>query len=296
MRRAVVLAALLTACASRPGLTEVHASADPLQWQRSGFFELHTPIRPPTTKDGRAHISVLLKLPPDARASTLPDVDTLDVAMPVGSIAVRVEFEGKVGRDLAIGEDWRVLDVRRFEWAPEGRLCSVLRPDGDGALRGLRWRCGEALDAKAGLELVSLTGSKHLAKINGCTTCHRPHRAEDRGVEALVQRGTDADGLFSIRSVLRDEDPVERYREVDANAGDPLMVPTCPGSELDLVNARCADAKRARLRFDVEAGLAMGDPHAENVCATRRALATLLDDAGRDWLAQHTSACLTVER
>ena len=87
---------------------------------------------------GTAHIVVLLSVPPSARLATRPSADGVpDVVLPLGAIAVRVELEGSADRDAVVAADWRVLDVRQFEWAQEGRRCSVLRPASDGAMRGL---------------------------------------------------------------------------------------------------------------------------------------------------------------
>jgi len=299
MRAFVLSLSLLAGCTSENGLTEVRASADPLQWLSAGFIELVTPIRPPTTRDGRGHISVLLKVPRGAHAQTRTSEGVLEVSMPAGTIAVRVEYQGAEGRDLTVAEDWRVLDVRQFEWASDGsKRCSVLRPAGDGALLGLGWKCGQALDRKAGAALVELAaagriaGTSRLAKINECMTCHLTHRDEDRDFNALVQRGTDGEGLFSVPSMLRDEDPVERYREVDANMGDPLMRPVCPGSTPE--HPPCADSKRPRLALAVREGVARGDLHTERLCAARRALAAVLDVEGRAWLrAQSRESCGT---
>lgn len=275
----------------------VTTTDDPLQWQAAGFIELTTPVRPPTTEDGTAHIVVELKLP-EGTVLRLLGTDPLSFEIPVGTTAARVEYAGTAhAPDRPIEASWRILDVRQFDWTADGIDCTVLRPDGD-QLVGLRWRCGEHADARAGELLATfardgrfagprgMSGRERTAHrlrlVNDCRTCHQFGRAEDRRITALVQRGTDAVGLFSLSSVFRDEDPVERYRPVDTNAGDPTMIQVCPGTEIDVPSARCRDGLRPRLRIDVAQGMRDRSAHVMQLCATRRQLAARLDPPGRD--------------
>ncbi|CAN5855616.1 hypothetical protein BH11MYX3_BH11MYX3_19830 [soil metagenome] len=278
----------------------VTTSDDPRQWQTAGFLELTTPVRPPTTEDGTAHIVVVLRVPRGELIS--------EARMPVGTTAARVEYAGPAhAPDDAPDRTWIVLDVRQFDWTSAGIDCTVLRPDGDGRLVGLRWTCGAGEDARAGELLAGFMreqrfsgprgddgrerSAHRLRLVNDCRSCHQLDRPEDRSVTALVQRGTDGSGLFSVRSVFRDEDPVERYRPVDTNAGDPTMTPICPDSEIDLAAARCRDGRRPRLRVDVEQGLRAHGPHVTQLCATRRRLATLLDPAARASIQPALAVC-----
>ncbi len=273
---------------------------DPLQWKADGFIELITPVRPPTTEDGTAHIVVVMKVPPGELITA--------ARMPIGTTAARVEYSGPAGSpDAPVDRTWRVLDVRQFEWTTTGIDCLVLRPDGDGRLVGLRWTCGEAADARAGVLLAGFMreerfkgprgesarerSAHRIQLVNACRSCHRFERAEDRSVAALVQRGTDASGLFSVRSVFRDEDPVERYRPVDANAGDPTMTPVCPDSEIDVAAARCRDERRPRLRVEIPRGLRDKAPHVVQLCAARQALARWLDPAMRATIQPALAVC-----
>jgi hypothetical protein len=288
-----VLAAMaLLSCRPRPlvlrdGLERVEASAAPLHWAEEGFVTLVSPIRPPTLVDGTSHIVVLLRVPEGAtlafRAGAL--------VMPRGAVAVRVEFKDAPEVTDALTARSKVLDARQFEWTAAGLECSVFRPVSGGAtLAGVRWRCGPALDVIAGEALAELvrtqrldgpaapearaTAGERLAKLNGCMACHVANKKEDRSVRALVQRSTDAEGLFGLRSLFRDEDPVERYRPSNANDGDPLMEPTCPGSAID-----------------VDAGLKEADAHVRALCDSRRAISAWLDDAGREAVAPALAAC-----
>ena len=278
---------------------------DPLQWRAAGFIELTTPVRPPTTEDGTAHIVVVLKLPATLHLTT---TTPLSFDLPVGTVAARVEYAGAPNApDAEVDATWRVLDVRQFEWTPAGIDCVVLRPDGEGRLVGLRWRCGVATDARAG-ELLALfareqrfagprTGegrerqANRLRVVNDCRSCHVFGRTEDRRTSALVQRGTDLAGLFSLGAVFRDEDPVERYRPVDTNANDPMMTPVCPHSEIDVAAARCADGLRPRLQIDIVRGVREGSRHVQKLCATRQALVAVIDPTSRPAVAGAIAAC-----
>lgn len=311
MRGVVVAVALVAGCRRPrhdppvlpPDMTWIVTSDDPLQWRVNGFTELTTVVRPPTSATGTAHIVVVLKLPPGQRIS--------DGLPPPGSIAARVEYAGPAhDPDAEVATRWRVLDVRQFDWRADGRACTVLRPDGDGHLVGVRWTCGATDDARAGQLLAdwfrdghfagprSSAGreraARHIVQINGCTGCHQPRRAEDRSVTALVQRGTDAGGLFSVDSVFRDEDPVERYRPDDSNRGDPWLRPVCPDSELDLVAGRCRDGRRPRLRLDLAGGLSAGAAHVAQLCASRRRLAELVTPSAA--IRAAVAACASATR
>lgn len=309
--RFILVLVWVTGCRTAPtlptGVEWVTSSADPLQWSGRDIIPLVTPIRPPTSVDRTARIVVALTLPGSATLTTATDVHGRDtMMMPLGTVATRIEFLGSTDPDAEPAANWRVLDVRQFEWRAAGLDCVVLRP-ASGALAGVRWRCGRDGDAAAGQVLATLMrdcrldgpaddagreqAGAHLRQLNGCSTCHEKDRAEERTPAALVQRATDAQGLFSLRSLFTDEGAVERYRPVDPNAADRLMEPRCPGSELDLVAARCADGRRAVLRLDVARGRRERSLHVERLCASRRAVASHLDAAGRAALAQPLEEC-----
>ena len=276
---------------------------DPLQWHRTGYVEVVTPVRPPTSQDTKAHIAVVVRVPDGSRI--------IDGRWPVGSAAARVEYAGPANApDAPVAASWRVLDVRAFEWTPSGRQCSVLRPNRDGQLVGLRWPCSIENDQRASELLrqfvleqrfASPSGpaarqraADHLASINRCIACHQPNRNEDRSPAALVQRGTDTEGLFSIRSAFRDEDPIERYRPVDNNRSDANVVLVCPRSELDLATGLCRDGQRPRLRYDLAAGRNANAAHALQLCATRHKLAAFFDDSTRAALQPALAVCAAV--
>lgn len=288
-------------------MTWVSTTDDPRQWSTTGFIELVTPVRPPTSSDGSAHIVVFLRIPSEG-VLTASRHTPLSLEVPTGSVAVRVEYAGtRDAPDASVDPTWRILDVRQFDWLPDGMACTVLRPDGQRQLVGLRWRCGEREDRRAG-ELLALymragrffaprseegraRSAHRIQRVNDCRACHQFERVEDRSVAALVQRGTDASGLFSLSSVFRDEDPVERYRPIDTNADDLTMHPVCPGSEIDVVAARCRDGLRPRLHVDVARGRQIRSAHVLRLCESRRQIASRLDAPALAAVAPALAAC-----
>lgn len=306
-----MLLLLFTACRATPVLSEglgwvETADDDPLQWKRAGFIELVTPIRPPTSVDRTARIAVMMRPPSGTSLRTRREADGVpSVVMAPGTVAVRVEYAGSTDADAAISAGWHVLDVRQFTWTQSGLRCTVLRPAPRGKLAGVEWRCGADADVRAGAELARLIRERQLlgpadalqraeaggrlAKLNGCTACHVPGRMEDRRPAALVQRAADGDGLFTVRSLWSDADPVERYRPVDPNSADPFLSPSCPGGTP--AAGTCADGTRPRQRLAVAQGLAANDPHVARVCASRQALAARLDAEGAQVVRDVVESC-----
>lgn len=293
MTRCGLAALALLACSAcraaepelSPGLRWVRASADPLAWVESGWIAVVTPVRPPTTADRRAHIVVAVKPPAGGTLRAVIDAQgRAQLELPTGSSAARIEYDSEEGADAPVAAGWRVLDVRRFDWLEAGLRCTVLRPRAAGGLGGIEWACGNELDARAGQALVALghqgliAATARIAELNNCTSCHTPHRVEDRSEHARVQRATDGQGLFTLRSVLRDEDPIEIYRPINPNEADELLAPTCPAGGA-VTGGRCLDGSRPRLRLDIKPGLARGDPHVRQLCDSRRALQAAAGEA-----------------
>ena len=313
-----VVAATATACRNAPSTppivpADMHwvtAASDPLQWRNQGFIEITTAVRPPTSADTTAHIVIVMKLPAGSNLGirSTNNGTGWSFALPDGTQLARIEYAGTAhAPDAQPDATWRVLDVRQFDWRSDGMDCTVLRPDGDGRLAGLRWPCSVGNDARAGALLATFIRERrfaaprssagreraalHLAQINGCITCHQPDRPEDRGASALVQRGTDATGLFTLRSVFRNEDPRERYRPVDNNRDDPWMTTICPDSEFDPVTTVCRNGMRPRLRLDVAKGRQANAPHIVALCDTRQRIAALLQPAERVALQPWLDEC-----
>ncbi len=313
-----IAAATALACRNTPSTPPIlpddmhwiSAPNDPLQWRDQGFIELTTAVRPPTNADTTAHIVIVMKVPDGSTLGlrSADDATPPSLQLPVGAQLARIEYAGTAhAPDAQPDASWRVLDVRQFDWRSDGMDCTVLRPDGDGQLAGLRWPCSIANDARAGALLATFIreqrfaaprssagrdrAAQHLAQINGCIACHQPNRPEDRRASALVQRATDAAGLFSLRSVFRYEDPSERYRPVDTNRDDPWMTSICPESEFDSATTMCRDSLRPRLRLDVAKGRQSNAPHVVALCTTRQRLAALLPTADRSSLQPWLDVC-----
>jgi len=284
-----------------PGISWLETSDNPLQWSGPEFIQVVTPIRPPTSKDGTVHIAVFLKIPKGTKFS----LDS--VKLPAGSMVFRIEYAGTPLKDAVLSKDFRVLDVRQFEWTDAGIFHSVLRPAGNQKLVGLRWKRGEISDAMAGQALADLLRNRwilasdesterekqaqHLHRINGCESCHQSRRSEDRRPGTVVQRGTDALGLFSVRSLFVDEDSVERYRPVDSNQGDPLMNPVCPEAEINFETQKCADGLNAKLHLNILRGMTEKSEHVLSVCQSREQMWKLFDENSKQVLAAAISEC-----
>jgi hypothetical protein len=289
-----------------PDMDWVTSTSDPLQWINSGFIELTTPVRPPTSADGSARIVVVMKFPTGQLLSSNNGTPP-SLSIPVGTEAARVEYAAN-GTTSELSAAWRVLDVRQFSWRSTSMLCTVLRPDGDGKLVGLRWPCSAANDEQAGTLLSQFVrdnrfeaprsdagrerAASHIAQINGCVRCHQANRREDRSATAVVQRSTDSNGLFSIRSLMTDQDPIERYRPIDRNLGDPFMHSVCPQSDVSATTGECTDGMRRQLRYDIAPALAAQDSHAVAVCASRLSIAAVMTSGARATFASALHPCL----
>ena len=285
-------------------------------WTRSGFVEMTPPVRLPS-QDGNEYIAIWLRLPEagllriERREGSEPTL-----SYPPGTVADRVDM-----RDARIPSS--VTDVRgtRFEGGQE--YFHVLRsvtPPGDHRatpfLSGVEWKRGDALAERSATDrmLTSMAtvrgledpGSdpmlRQFERRNDCASCHvhdKPEQRGPRGDALLPNRGTDADGLYAVVSVLRDEAPLETHRARDMNEGDPFVRVTCDdGAAGTIVPGRrgrrhfsCADGSVPRGRLDLPAALAAGDAHAKAVCASRAYLAAHMDDDGRSAFARVLTEC-----
>ncbi len=271
-----------------------HAARTVDDWLREGYVEMVSSIRPPTSEDGSIRIVVYVKWPDGALVRVTPNGDDYTLEMPVGTRADRVELQGSGDVDAEPSRAWHVLDVRGTTFEPTEQRFHVLRPVSNGSenLLGIDWSRNAAIDedmARALGELLvngqiagpsgaseRVTAADHLRKISACASCHVPNaparrKRTDRG---LVNRGTDASGLYQIASVLRDRLPFETYRPRDANRGDPFIRRTCGAEEM--TSAACADGSIPMGELDVRKGLAARDRHVLRVCASRLALGSRL--------------------
>lgn len=272
-------------------------------WLREGYVEMVSPIRPPSSEDGHTRIAVYVRFPASGRIRALESGEGWTLALPVGTSADRVELYGDGPRDAAPSAAWRVLDVRGISIVASGdasgRQLRVLRPKGleSGELFGITWPWGGAQSGATAIlgELVLRRfiaapdrpaererAAVRLRRLNDCPACHVP-RSPGRRTErdpGIVNRGTDASGLFQVASVLRDRLPFETYRPRDMNRGDPLIARFCGVNRVDDLTARCPDGSILEGELNVREGLKRGDPHTRRVCESRRALARHLEESG----------------
>jgi hypothetical protein len=273
------------------GVSYVEETRTPDTYARDGYLELVSAVRAPTTPDHAARINVFLKLPAASRIRVIDQPSGYTLAMPAGAVALRVESAGNGDIDSPPSASWRVLDVRGTWFHEQGESFLVERPTVPmGAeLLGLRWSrsASQAEPTRALGDLVrgGLVASSgrpdaaaaHLEALNDCSGCHvHGRKARTRTTEpGVVNRGADASGLFQPMSVLQDEVPIETYRPTDANAGRPFLTRMC--GDHRATTDRCQDGSVMTARLDVGAGMRAHDPHTMRVCASRLALAGMLD-------------------
>jgi hypothetical protein len=279
-------------------------------WLREGYVEMVNPIRPPSSEDGRTRISVYVRIPGEARIRVVKQGETGSLALPEGARAERVEFYGDGDRDAAPSASWRVLDVRGISFERQGQRLRVLRPTASGgnALLGIEWNRGEQHDAATtalgdlvlrglvaapALPAQRKRAAAHLRGLNGCPTCHVPQQPGRRSQRdpGIVNRGTDASGLFQVTSIMHDRLPFETYRPRDTNVGDPLITRFCGEARVDAATTRCPDGSILEGELNVRDGMQRGDLHTRRVCESRRALAQHLDVDARAGFHDSLAEC-----
>ena len=286
---AIGLLAVVIACKDPPARLDLgplvaaaEAPAD-LATFGAGAIELTPAIRPPTSDDGRLRIIGLLALPAGSQLDVTLRDGVPSIIVPEGTRVSRVEA---VGDENAAHASWHVLDVREtfFEAASTQRF-RLLRPARNGALAGLAWPRSDDGARQANAAIGTLfdadvldgprapearrDAAARLVRLNDCASCHGAWRPEDRSMGALVQRGTDGQGLYLLSAVFSDDGPFERYRPRNASRHDPFTEVRCGDREVDRQTLVCPDGRRPSGRLDVRAGRAAGDPHVARVCASR---------------------------
>jgi hypothetical protein len=281
----------LVACADDEGVKAVEG------FRTDGMVAMNAPIRLPRTPSGRDETVVWLRLPEGAHATAewLDDQGRYALRFPAGTMAARVESWSGV-----------VADVRGTRLEPEGReRFFVLRPSRSGSgLTGIEWSRGRRdAQRRATARLAALApdepAARHLARQNECASCHAHARAANArpNEHGALNRATDANGFFAIESVLEDEAPLESYRPVDPNVGDPYVEVRCGDAAAEVVSGpgesrpRCRDARVPHARYDLARALAAGDPHATEVCDSRRALFAWADSSARAAFAGAFGEC-----
>ena len=312
---ALAVLAFVSACEDKGVPAPLPAVAAPLalearerslsDFEREGVFRLPAPIRPPTSEDGRVRIGTYLELPPP------PAVLDVDAGgrwlVPLGSRLHRVESLAPVGTpvDAEPSSDWRILDVRSTTFTDAGEVFSVTRPKAGGRYLTLTWPGASQSEGTRALRALVVDGSiagggddraafaDKLVRINDCPSCHRVGRARDLSVAALVKRGTDARGLFSLGALFEDEGPFETYRAVDANRADPRVRARCGDRVVSDGRTSCGDGTMPLGELDVKGGLQDRAPHVVALCDARIRLAERMSPAARARAERGLTVCGT---
>ncbi len=284
-------------------------------WIREGYAEMVSPIRPPSSEDGQTRIAVFLRLPPSGLLRAVKVGESFSLELPSGTRSERVEFAGDGPRDSIPANTWRVLDVRGITFDGPNATLRVLRPKAGvpGELLGVSWERGVA-QAAATLALGDLVlraqvaapakaddrerAAARLRGLNDCPSCHTPHQGGRRSEKdvGIVNRGTDASGMFQVTSIFKSRLPFETYRPKDMNLDDPFMARYCGSVKVDPRTVRCPDGTLLEGELDVRGGLRAGDMHVQRVCSARRLLAENLDESGRAAFSASLAECSIAPR
>jgi len=291
--------------ARRQHVEQAEFRASPTFWADNGFVEMVPPLRLPGRAATGLETSVWLRLPSGSVLRVSGEHRL--IAYPAGAEAVRVE----TFRDA----NARVADARGINFLAENQQqFYVLKPSlrGSGnALHGFAWARDDAAAQAQATRLIgdfargNGTGpaadaaATRAAAQNACVRCHVKARPEARrvGEFAEVARGTDADGLFQIQTVLTDHAPIENYAPREQNAGDPNVTVRCgelPARERATALGpvfECADGQVPIGYFDVAQALKSGDSRARGLCRARRYLFEHLEHDTRRLFGAAFSAC-----
>ncbi len=281
-------------------------------WEAEGFVHMTTPLLGPTQRDLSSRVDVWLRLPDDA---TIGVDERGALVLPEGTEADRVEL-------LRVDGEWTVGDVRGARLGPEGlRILRLLRPERPGPgspLVGYAWPENRpALGHRAHASLADLvrTGgglaaygprtdldavADLLVARSGCVRCHARARGPRRfASEGGPMRPTDAAGFYSVRAVLSDASPLERYRPREQNVDRPHVTITCPsGTPVRDEDGRgglvlrCPEGAVPVGAYDLSSALAEDDPHARAVCDARRYLFAHMDEEAQRLWDEAMAPCL----
>jgi hypothetical protein len=292
------------------GIRKVARGPSAEQWIHEGYIEMVSPVRPPSSLDGKTRIVVYTRFPKAGLIRAVPGLaqGTWTLAVPDGTESDRVELYGEGEDDTEVSNgSFRVLDVRGITFQQSGQEMHVLRPAA-ASLLGLAWERGP-LEARATELLAELVrnavltapnaqvdrekAAMHLSALNNCQTCHVPqHAARTReGEPGIVNRGTDASGLFQHASILQERLPFERYRPRDMNISDSFMTRLCGETVAPVGAQTCTDGSVLEGKLEIKAALAAGNLHAKRVCASRRALAERMLPEARTRFSKAFTVC-----
>jgi hypothetical protein len=318
-RRARVVGTLglwlgLGACSRAPAGVEELVVDDPtLRWFSGDYTQMVPPVHIPSPEGHRDQVEVWLHS--ESIGVVTGDDSVLRLRFGGVTAADRIEWNGD-------GDARRIVDVRGSHLDAHGRCTHhVLRPvdETPGArLVGMQWPCDDAgaqawVDARMRERLAELPPFVRMpaerrgkaldgfVQRNACDGCHLEGRADATTTGALgpVDRGTDATGFFAPQSVLRDEQPLEAYGNVDRNLDDPAITVRCPEGDAEteevrpgVSRRRCPDRRVPAARIDWQV-LAKADPaRRDSICASRRYLLERLGPAGASAFPDALLPCL----
>lgn len=291
-----------------PGVTDLHIDEPSTHHVREGFTRLAPPVHLPSSSPDRDQVEIWVRLPDDALIGLFEDeAGRPTLELPPGTLSDRVEWHGD-------GEDRRIVDIRGTRIEPDGaQTFYVYRPtapDPTAPLFGLEWPRGDAAVQRAATDylvskvaalppVVGMAESRRHEVLEGvrgrnqCAGCHGLSRPENERPRqhGLVDRGTDRSGLFTPRTVLWDEAPLEAYGAYDRSWDDPALEVRCAGVPVTEPGRRCPDGgiARGRLRWDAT------EPDARAwlaaVCESRAWVAAHMSDADRGKLAASLIPC-----
>lgn len=291
---------------------------DPAQhWEREGFVEMVPAIRLPSSSAAAKDVAVWLKIPEhgviqtrwsEARAAWV-------LVFPPGTVADRVEQRGGVGKRSVVDVRGTRIDEDQAEWMHTLRRAQTginaplfgyewPRSDPEAHQRATDNLIDELSSIAPAIKMPAERRERHLESIrrkNECASCHTHERPDNtvEGEHGLVNRGTDASGLFTPQTVLMDAVVLERYGGVDPNLDDPAIRVVCPdGSEAERRNknkrlrAVCPDRGVPVATLDFAR---IDDQRLTKLCRARRYLHEHLDEQGREAFAGALAACGEVE-
>jgi hypothetical protein len=283
-----------------------HALAGgPRHW--AGQLELVPAVQAPSTERGDDMTRVYVRFPAHGKVQLADARDRLSLQVPTGTVIDRVEWRELAGTS-------RVIDVRGTEFREGGlevfrayRALGAASPDTLFGVRFARHDPGAAQRAQGAMTAAMARGLgvvpegalraatvARYRRMLACGSCHEPLAVErTNGPDEGPRRPTDASGLYSLLATLTDDAVLETYRPRNRNAGRAFAEVVCPpGSAPEESGGfpRCGRGV-ARIRVDVRAGHKAGDPHARDLCASRRALAPHLSEAVQLAYADELAAC-----
>lgn len=282
-----------------PGVTALRIDSPLDHHVREGFVQLVPPVHLPSSSPDRDQVEIWVKLPEGASiALSLDEAGRPSLEFPPGTLADRVEWFGT-------GDERRIVDIRGTRLRDDGsQAFYVYRPTAPSPrapLFGLEWARDDPRAQHAATEHLAATvgelppvadmpAARREAVLDGvrvrnaCAGCHGLSRRENQRPRehGLVDRGTDASGFFTPRTVLWDEVPLEAYGAHDRSWNDPAIAVRCPEPAAEPAASpdgtpprRCPDGSIARGRLRWDAVEPAAKAHRAAVCE------------GRAWLAAH---------